>query len=134
MLEFIAAEIDNNKLVLDEERRGDTRARLVAQQRDILGGLDTHTPQAWPLEEIDKNHIIQCFGEWVVLEYSAEVVNSLPRHFIMHQVFPFLRDARRTPETNYCLRSILSCLEGPQENRPFFDFLGQHVLELVTLA
>ena len=50
ILEFLAAEIDNSKLVLDEERRNATRARLVGQQLDVLTGLNSHTPQAWQVE------------------------------------------------------------------------------------
>jgi hypothetical protein len=69
-MECLAVEIDNSRLVIDEEFREIAKNKLLAQQYSILIKLNEITTAAWEIESIDNENILQCFIEWVTISYN----------------------------------------------------------------
>lgn len=108
-------EIDNPRLVIDEEYREVARGKLLAQQYSILVKLNEITTAAWEVEQIDKENIIQCFIEWVTVHYNPQVLNSIPNHLALKKLFQYVQDENQTNVTAECLKRFITHIGKPNE-------------------
>jgi len=58
----------------------------------VLINFNSVAPKAWEVEAIDKEYILACFTSWVDLNYNAEVLNSLPNHYLLNTMFKCLQN------------------------------------------
>lgn len=134
ILECLAVEVDNSRLVIDEEYREVAKDKLLAQQYAILIRLNEITSAAWEIEVIDNENILQCFIEWVTVRYNPQVLNSLPDHYAMKKLFEYVQDDRRTNETPDCIKRLILHLENPTEVPIFYDYLAKQVVRLLGVV
>jgi hypothetical protein len=127
-------EVDNSRLVIDEEYREIAKGKLLAQQYAILLKLNEITAAAWEIESIDNENILQCFIEWVTVRYNPDVLNSLPNHYAMNKLFEYVQDERRTNETPDCIKRLILHLANPADVPVFYEYLAKKVVELLSVV
>lgn len=127
-------EVDNSRLVIDEQLREAAKRKLEGQQFAVLLKLNEITAAAWEIDCIDNENILQCFIEWVTLSYNPQVLNSLPEHYALKKLFEYIQDDRRTNETAECLKRLILHLDSPAEVPAFYEYLGKKVVELLSVV
>jgi hypothetical protein len=130
VLEHIASEIDNSRLVLDDTSRDQAKREALGQQQGVLEMLHEKGQELWGRSKRMNSALVECFTCWVDLSYNADILNSLCEHSLMQR----LLEALQTEEEEgavVCLKVIVELLRSPQENAPIVGYLGINIVNLI---
>jgi hypothetical protein len=132
-LEYIASEVDNNRLVVDEESRRMARLRAVEQQQPVLEMLNDQGRALLEMNRIE-TPMLECFACWVDLAYNPGILNSLPAHSLMQALFRQLlsTDEELSYSAANCIKVIISAIRNQAENGPIVAYLGINLVPLVA--
>ena len=87
VLLVLPEEIDNNELVVEEDKRMRIRKYLKTIQRTVLIELNNIASLAWNSKEVKPRTLLQCFSNWIDLDLDIEVLESLPGHILLNKAF-----------------------------------------------
>lgn len=106
----------------------------MSQQLTVLKSLNDNAVQAFAVENLNKENILNCFEAWITLHYDPIVLNSLPNHALFHQVLAHIQDEECGEGASNCLRSIIYQLKDPEQNKAIYETLSTCTLQILALV
>ena len=78
VLEVLPEEVDNEKVVVEEEKRQHLRQYMKTIQKYVLVELNNVAASCWKDNTVKKTVLLRCFSNWIRIDEDKEVLKSLP--------------------------------------------------------
>jgi hypothetical protein len=117
-------EINNSKVVIDEEKRFHVLEIIESQQKDIL--VEVHQVMASTTDQnLNHSTLLRLFSNWLEIGNNVEVISSLQTHSLLHLAFRCLDSSVVSDDAMVAIETVMDVIDGPEKNEELFSFFGQ---------
>ena len=123
VLELLPDEINNSKVVIDEEKRFRVLEIIESQQKDIL--FEVHQVMNSTTDQnLNHSTLLRLFSNWLEIGHNVEVIRSLQTHSLLHLSFRCLDSSVVSDDAMLAIETVMDVIDGPEQNEELFSFFG----------